>query len=102
MIFFSIELKTPYEEINLSPFLEQGNNPFKRPAAEQKNIASSGLEFISYDNDFTKTGETPVVTVAGLKAAKIVDRGQDDETLFTQEAQIFMSFKYYVSFKFCR
>ena len=92
-----IALETPYEEVDLTHFMGKDDNPFGRKSAHQKKIVASKMEFNNYDNHFTKTGDNPIITVKGLKDAKIINRGEDDKTLFTSEAQIYMTISYYVS-----
>ena len=75
----------------------KGTNPFGREAAHQKKVVASKMEFVDYDNNFTKTGKTPIITTKGLKDAKIINRGEDDDTLFTSDSRIYASFSYYVS-----
>ena len=96
--YSSITLATPYDEVDLRPFLDQGENPFERGASLQRTISANGFEFTGFDAEFTKTGATATLTAQGMKAAKIITKDNEDDTLFTREESIYATFSYFVSF----
>ena len=93
----SIAKETPFEDISVESFFD-GPNPYDRPAANQKKIAASALEFVAFDETCTQTGSAPLITPQGLKATKVINRGVDDATLFTGDEKIMMTISFFVSF----